>query len=422
MMKQCIYATALGIILAIGVVGCSHSNSGKRAHGNHVMVASISSDGRYVITTNLNRHAYLWDLKQHTQKQLPTYPVNIFSAYFVKHSHHFMIQNDASNEVLVKNIAGTTVKHFNPKVATRGEVITHDLSTWLGSDKFFQLYRYHHGKTQQFFYYWCGPNYKDEKKPPKGMPYGCSSAMGSGGKTFSLSLNANENYLTTSDGGGRLYIWSTQGKLIKKIKKNNSETFNTISPNGHYLVTGDVSKVGIIYDLNKHQLVYDQNYAIETPKKDTIKPYFKGPYNQNSIGEITGLNFISHENYLVSFKGHDAPFHYLAMYKANDITWRHEKDGTFPSTYPIKYLKLDTKTITVHKNGKTHKKTIYPETQSFLRSQSFDTAPQANRVVMGQANGGGIMVYQYDPDKQKLKLIWAPQLKEHKGYWWQFWK
>ena len=52
--------------------------------------------------------------------------------------------------------------------------------------------------------------------------------------------------------------------------------------------------------------------------------------------------------------------------------------------------------------------------------QSFDTAPQANRVVMGQANGGGIMVYQYDPDKQKLKLIWAPHLEEHKGHWWEF--
>ena len=356
MMKQCIYATALGIILAIGAVGCSHSNSGKRAHGNHVMVASISSDGRYVITTNLNRHAYLWDLKQHTQKQLPTYPVNIFSAYFVKHSHRFMIQNDASNEVLIKNVQGKTLKYFNPKVATRGEVITHDLSTWLGSDKFFQLYRHHHGKTQQFFYYWCGPNYKDEKKPPKGMPYSCSSAMGSGGKTFSLSLSSNESYLTTSDGGGRLYIWSTQGKLIKKFKKNNSETFNSISPDGHYVVTGDVQKHSVVYDLKKLKIAH--SIAIATPKRSEAKQFFQA--NDPRIMSVTGINFISKQYYLASFTTDPKNFHYLGLYKLNhNIKPPYPRDtNPYLAIFPLKYLKLNTKTVTVHKNGKTHKKTI----------------------------------------------------------------
>ena len=406
------------VYLVFGLIGCHDK---QRAKGNEVMVASISSNGRYVITTNKNRHAYLWDLKQHKQKQISTFPVNIYSAYFIKHSNHFMIQNDDTNQVMIQSVNGNAIKHFNPGFASYGEVITHNLKDYFAAKESLTVKQIKLPSNQTITLHksWCQQDH-NHKQYSGSATYSCTHFFARG-KLMNLTLTPDEQYLIGGDTGSIL-LWSTS---TPKIRKNISgaETKNgiAISPDGHYVVTGDVGKVGIIYDLNKHQLVYDQNYAIETPKKDTINPYFKGPYNQNSIGEITGLNFISHENYLVSFRGHDAPFHYLAMYKANDITWRHEKDGTFPSTYPIKYLKLDTKTVTVHKNGKTHKKTIYPETQSFLRSQSFDIAPQANRVVMGQANGGGIMVYQYDPDKQKLKLIWAPQLKEHDGHWWAFW-
>ena len=409
-------------ILAFLVFGLTGCHDKQRAKGNEVMVASISSNGRYVITTNKNRHAYLWDLKQHKQKQISTFPVNIYSAYFIKHSSHFMIQNDDTNQVMIKSINGNTIKHFNPGFASYGEVITHNLKDYFAAKESLTVEQIKLPSKQTITLHksWCQQDH-NHKQYSGSATHSCTHFFARG-KLMNLTLTPDEQYLIGGDTGSIL-LWSIR---TPNIRKNISgvETKNgiAVSPDGHYVVTGDEAKGGIAYDLKNNKLLYGGEYAIDTPKQVTIKSYFKGVYNQNSINQVTGLNFITNNKYLVSFGANEDPFNYLGMYKVDDITWRHNKYGTFPSARPLKYLKLDTKTVTVHKNGKTHKKTIYPETQSFLRSQSFDTAPQANRVVMGQANGGGIMVYQYDPDKQKLKLIWAPQLKEHEGHWWQFWK
>ena len=411
--KYCV----LCLIAVLAISGCSKQNA-KRYQGNEVMVASISSNGRYVITTNANRHAYLWDLKKHTQKQLSTYPVNIYSAYFVKNKKQYLIQDDKTNQVLVQNTQGKTIKQFNPDFPTYGEIMTTDGQYWFGADESFNVYRWSHGNKKQVNVSSCIDGQTGEVYQGP-LTSECTGFMV---QLMHLNLSPNDKYLTASDALTHLYIWNVKTRKGVVKKGHGTKTVNDISPDGHYVVTGDVDRRSIVYNLKQQKII--QDIAIETPKTSHIKSYFEGPYNQNTIDEITGLNFISEKNYLVSFRGSGGLFRYLAMFKVNDVKTRYlEKlDSSYPATFPIKYLKLDTKTITVHKNGKTHKKTIYPETQSFLRSQSFDTAPQANRVVMGQANGGGIMVYQYDPDKQKLKLIWAPQLKEHKGYWWQFWK
>ena len=409
------------LLLLIGFNACSSSDSKRRYKGDEVMVTSLSSDGRFAITTNANRHAYLWNLKQHTQKQLKTYPVNIYSAYFIKDTQQFIIQNDKTNQVKVENTQGKTIKTFNPGFPSYGEVISKDLKHYYASDEHYNVFKFEtqNNHKQKLLLHYC-PQDHDETYYKGPLISTCSSFF-SAKHLIGLSLN-NQDTILTASGDSTLYIWNLVDDKHYHYMKNNSATFNAVSPNGHYVATGDVQKGSILYNLKENQLVRKQWF--ETPHTSTLKPYFKGPYNQNTIKEVTGLNFIDNQYYLVSFRGIDEPFHYLAMYKVNDVIKKHftiGKEGTYFDTYPVRYLKLNTKIITVHKNGKTHKKTIYPETQSFLRSQSFDIAPQANRVVMGQANGGGIMVYQYDPDKQKLKLIWAPQLKEHDRHWWAFW-
>ncbi|TGZ98265.1 hypothetical protein [Rodentibacter pneumotropicus] len=37
----------------------------------------------------------------------------------------------------------------------------------------------------------------------------------------------------------------------------------------------------------------------------------------------------------------------------------------------------------------------------------FNTSPQAHILVTGQAHGGGINVYKYNPEKMELKKIWV---------------
>ena len=378
----------------------------KRTHSksNHVMVASISSNGRYVLTTNANRHAYFWDIKKHQVHPIQQWPINIYSAHFIHGSHRYMFQNDQSNEVYIQNVKGKLVKKFKARFPVYGQTITQDLKHFIASEE----------KQKMHF---------DNIETGHGIWYGNPNLGFFGGnKLWQPMLTPKEKYVVATSGYGRFYIWDPKsGKNKKRIVKNNGFTASDISPDGHYVVTGDVQKHSVVYDLEEQKLIH--SIGIETPVKPSGKGYFKSPHVQYpKIRSVTGLNFIDNNHYLVSFAASFMHFHYLGLYKINDLKKRHLGHGlgSYPATFPLKYLKLDTKTVTVHKNGKTHKKTIYPETQSFLRSQSFDTAPQANRVVMGQANGGGIMVYQYDPDKQKLKLIWAPQLKEHEGHWWQF--
>ena len=379
------------------------------------MVASISSDGRYVITTNANRHAYLWDIKNQTQKQLRSYPVNIYSAYFVKGKHQYLIQNDRTNHVLVQNIDGNTIKTIKPDFAVYGEAIDSSLRYYAASEEKEKMHLF------------------DLKTGKKGWYGNPNLGFFGGNKLWQPMFTPNQKYIVMTSGYGELDITDVvKRKPIVDIVKNNGFTASDISPDGHYVVTADENKMGIKYNLKKQKLLQTKSgYAHfffrtpEAPIKSYLyrrKPYIHGNRNLHAADNIVGINFISPRQVMVAFRGIDATFDYLGLYNINKLRYIDMDDGSKAAAYFPHYLKLGTKTITVHKNGKTHKKTIYPETQSFLRSQSFDTAPQANRVVMGQANGGGIMVYQYDPDKQKLKLIWAPQLKEHEGHWWQFWK
>ena len=41
---------------------------------------------------------------------------------------------------------------------------------------------------------------------------------------------------------------------------------------------------------------------------------------------------------------------------------------------------------------------------------AFDTSPSTHILAVAHANGNGIMVYKFDPETEKLKLIWAPRL------------
>lgn len=56
------------------------------------MVISLSSDGRYAVSSNLNNQIILWDIKKHHYKIISNNG-NCYSAYFIKHSHNFMWQS-----------------------------------------------------------------------------------------------------------------------------------------------------------------------------------------------------------------------------------------------------------------------------------------------------------------------------------------
>ena len=163
-------------MIAIALTGClqlkNHIDPGS------VMVASISSDGQYVITTNGNAVAILWDLKDKT-KRIISYNANIYSAYFMKNTHDFMWQ-DLRDYVHVDNIDGKEILRFH-NFPTYGEVMTPDLKHYFASDVEWNVYA-GYGKNQTLI-----------KRDSDGF-------VGYG-KLFNLTLSDDNKLLLTSGWG-----------------------------------------------------------------------------------------------------------------------------------------------------------------------------------------------------------------------------
>lgn len=179
------------------------------------MVISLSSDGNYAISTNTNQQAILWDIKDKTYRVIAN-NANIYSAYFIKNTNDFIYQDNKTNDVIVENTNGQIIKQFNPGFPTYGEVMTSNLTTWIGSDEQYQLFKITNNQKHQFFYNWDGPNFVQETPPPKGMPFGGSNFVGVG-KLFNLNLSTNDKMLLTA-GMDEYYLWDIKStKLIRHV-------------------------------------------------------------------------------------------------------------------------------------------------------------------------------------------------------------
>ena len=136
------------MILSTMLFACTGHGIPKSYYGR-IMVLSVSSDGKYAISTDYSRHAVLWDIAHKSYKVLPVYPVNIYSAYFIKNSDRFIIQKDNNNEVLVEDVKGNLVKSFKVDFPSYGQVMTTDLKNYIAADEDFNVYRYESGQKTQ---------------------------------------------------------------------------------------------------------------------------------------------------------------------------------------------------------------------------------------------------------------------------------
>ena len=115
---------AILIFLTTLLVSCSKV---PRGYPGRIMVLSISSDGKYAISTSISKHAILWNLSKRTYKIISK-DANIYSAYFIKGTNTYLYQDDSTNEVIVKNINGKNVKKIALTFPTYGDVMTTDHS------------------------------------------------------------------------------------------------------------------------------------------------------------------------------------------------------------------------------------------------------------------------------------------------------
>lgn len=349
------------------------------------MIVSVSSDGKYAVSSHLNGEIMLWNIARKTQQKIAD-KANCYSAYFIKNSPYFMWQ-DLNNTVHVQDINDKTLLTFHNKFPVYGHVMTSDLKHYFASDQSWNLYM----------------NYGVKQKLIKSS-YGINGFLASG-KLLNLSLSQADRYLISSGDAERTYdsiplkagvsakqaahngffvgilntsllegivLWNANtGEPIMKFSGNEVKTFAVFSPNNQYVVTGDENQLSTIWLLNGKKHLEVNPDIPDWPENINI------PLLKNHINAIYSLRFIDGTHYLRFI--HQL-FNYVVLYDVN-----HQQ--------PLKLIFLGNK--------------FSPAVNDFSRDEAIDSAPFAHIVVTGLAAGSGIIVYQYDPAKQLMRRIWV---------------
>lgn len=372
---------ALILLLFIVIL---YSSSSQRT--SVAMIVSVSSDGKYVVSSHLNGEIILWNISNHTQKLIATH-ANIYSAYFIKNSDWFMWQ-DQHNKVHIQDINGNSILQFQNPFPVYGQVMSYDLKNYFASDESWNLYK------------GFGQNQKLIKSA-----YGINGFLSSG-KLLNLSLSNDNKYLLTSGDAERAYdvvplqigidansavyhgfdvgpinvslldgvvLWNAHsGKPIYKLYGNEVKTFATMSLDSKYIVSGDENEFLLIwYALTGKKYYTALNRAIKIPS-DINDALLK-----NHVNSILSLKFI--DNQLDYLRFNFRSFNYAVLYHINN-------------PYPLKFISLGNN--------------IWPAVNDLSRDEAIDTAPDANILVMGQADSSGIIGYRYFPSTKTLQKIW----------------
>lgn len=96
--------------ISMCVTSCSRDANNNTTESNTVVVTSVSSDGKYAITTHQNKHAYLWDLNKHTHKLITKNNINIYNTHFIPNTENFIYQVEKTNEIIIQSINGKVIK------------------------------------------------------------------------------------------------------------------------------------------------------------------------------------------------------------------------------------------------------------------------------------------------------------------------
>lgn len=364
-----------------------------------IMVLSVSSDGKYVVSSDLKKRIILWNIPDKTFKVISKNG-NIYSAYFIKNTDDFMWQN-LDDFVHVQNVNGAELLSFH-NFPVYGQVMTPDLQHYFASDVDWALYS-GYGKQQKTIKLAAG----------RGSNFfGCQKLM-------NLTLSSNNQYLLSSGCGDVDYknkngvvvshsevmkhddtfdsvmLWNVKtGDPIFRFPGNAAKTFATISAASKYVVSGDEDEWGYVWDIktgkrlvhlwhivggnpikfDKYGVAYDfDTTGLINPPKEVLAL----DQADSSVSDIYSLKFIDNDHYL----RFDSYLNWAILYNVLDPR-------------PVKYIPL----------GDSPE----PSLDDYSRDQAIDTAPAAHILVVAKRNSSGLIVYQYDPATQTLNKIWTP--------------
>jgi WD40 repeat protein len=368
-MKKTISIILIAIISLILIPVWLYTNN---QTGGNVMIASLSSDAHYAITTDDKDYAILWDLQKHTKKIISR-DANAYSAYWIKSTPYFMWQNWKTETIHVINVnSGQDIKTFHPDFIVFGQAMSADLkynvasdidwNIWVGNEHNLKLLAPHYNYSPGFYNKLINFTFLSQNE-----------LITSGFSDY------DESDMKNSVG---IDLWDLDArKSLRHFLGNQVETFATISPDGKYVVAGDMDVGNLfVWDLKtgKQKIYVAANQPVIGYTKDgiitdahTITPPTDYYRNYN----IISVQYIDAEHYLVF--NHQS--HYTILYQTLNPK-------------PLKYLDVGTNP--------------WPATFNQERDQSMDTSPSAHILVMAKDQEPGIMVYHYDPSTQTLTKVW----------------
>ncbi|KFJ43910.1 WD40 repeat domain-containing protein [Francisella philomiragia] len=371
-------------------------------------ILSVSTDGKYVVSANNDGNVYLYNLDKKTIKKINDKTVNIFSANFIKDTHDFIYQTFDDNVVHIIDADNLkTIKSFTGQKNSVMQAVNKDLNTYAFATR--------------------GGNMNIAKIDNNKL-----------GDTYSygnqfMAMNSNlvptfyKNKLITATGRGSLFIFdineifNSENKDNPKnqieIHKNSGAVMSAIDPNGEFVYTAD-SHTGIKYNLETGKVSNSAFYGTANIPDVT---YLKNNEKKVLMDSISNFKFIDKDKIIVTFKGLSQPYLWAFFYTPSQLDW-NKKDGIRPIFHSSEYTKLVDNPLDYIIGNYN----IEPRPNVDGYNYTFDTSVEAHKLVIGQANGNGIMVYNYNPSDETLKLDWVgepPKVedkKEEKSKGW-FW-
>ena len=377
---------------------------------------SVSTDGKYAVSSNDDSSVSLYNLDKKSITKVNDKLANPFSANFIDGTHNFIYQNKDDNIVHIVDADNLkTVKEFDAKINATTEAINKDMTIYVattndGNISIFKIDGDKIGKDKYIY----GNNY--------------SNMYGQIIPTFTQ----NQNKIVATTSTGKLWIFDL-GEIFKlekdnpknqiSIKKNTGATMNAIDPNGQFVYTADSGLSGIKYNLNdgaksNSALYYPddnlENISYVQETKDRKKYFYNG---------LTNFKFIDKDKIIVTFNGKNQPYLWAFTFDTNKLDWSNNTKWKRPVFFSKNYLPLTKDPLKFVTGNYRDNTDPFPIVGGY--NTTFDTSVEAHKLVMAQANGNGIMVYNYNPKDESLKLDWVGEpakaeekKEESKGWFW----
>ncbi|OOF41786.1 hypothetical protein BKK47_00300 [Rodentibacter mrazii] len=380
-----IYLVTSLCLIAVGVYAYVN---GFLSTTKEITSLGISTDGNYAASIDWDGNLVLWDIPN-KEKTVLARNANGWSMYFIPNSHEFMWQ-DNENVVHIQNVKGEIIQSF-PNFETFGHAISEDKTFYISANHSGKIYK---GYGDNLIPIYTDTPIGDYENLRLTDNYILSVGHSTGRKA-PAEINPNANpinpsvYKNSSYDGVTLWDKKTL-KPIARLFGNDGYTTGLISPDEKWIITGDNNARNQMWEIdnlmnrlllsNPYKGIY--NLSTEKYDKSRLIPLTKNQF-ENMMRQFTvAYAFLTETDFI-----------------RIGYIYKNSPNKTIASIYTIGdpwikgYVDLGSSPMISANN--------------YFNSKTFASSPQAHILVTGQAHGGGINVYKYNPEKMELKKIWV---------------